>query len=169
MLGLFHQIIHFKTMSKWECAECEFEHENGGDACEACDAPRPSASTTDEAASENPYNNFRVGLIVGCEDVSGSKLKTLRVDVGEAEPLDVVTNAPNAKEGLRIVIACVGAVVDGVKIKRTQIGGIPSNGVVCDSTMLGWTGGGAGTAATLPDSFAVGSAPPPQRPRGDTK
>lgn len=157
-------------MSKWECSDCEFENEGSSDACEACDAPRPSAPNGDEgAANDNPFNNFRVGLIVGCEDVAGTKLKTLRVDVGEGEPLDVVTNAPNAKEGLRVVIACAGAVVDGIKIKRTQVSGIPSNGVVCDSTMLGWTGGGAGTAATLPDSFAVGSAPPPQRPRGDGK
>ncbi len=29
------------------------------------------------------------------------------------------------------------------------------------------TGGAAGTAALLPDSFEVGGAPPPTRPRGD--
>lgn len=155
-------------MSKpWQCGECEFENENGGDTCEACDAPRPSAG--EETTSDDPFLNFRVGLIVSCEDAPGTKLKKLKVDVGQAEPLDIVTNAPNAKEGLRIVVACAGAVIDGVKIKRTQISGMPSNGVVCDSTMLGWTGGGAGTAATLPESFDVGAVPPAQRPRGDGK
>lgn len=152
---------------QWTCAECEFDNENGGDSCEACEAARPASESSN--AEPEPYENFRVGLIVECEDVSGAKLKKLQVDVGDAAPLDVVTNAPNAKVGLRIVVACVGAVVDGVKIKRTQISGVPSNGVVCDSTMLGWTGGGAGTAATLPESCAVGSKPPAQRPRGDAK
>lgn len=164
-----HFISQLDHQMAWTCAECEFENEEGTQACEACEAERPSSEPQQTSGEEDPFENFRVGVIVECEDVSGTKLKKIRVDVGDKEPLDVVTNAPNAKEGLRIVVACTGALVDGVKIKRTQINGLPSNGVVCDSVMLGWTGGGAGTAVTVPESFAVGSKPPAQRPRGDKK
>lgn len=153
---------------EWTCSECEYVNESG-DTCEACDAPRADAKGAANDDEQQPFEGYKVGLIVGCEEVTGTKLKKIQVDVGASEPIDVVTNAPNVKEGIRIVVACAGATVDGVKIKRTQISGIPSNGVVCDSVMLGWTGGGAGTAVTLPESFAVGTAPPPQRPRGDVK
>lgn len=156
----------------WLCPECEFENEDNVASCEACECARPEEVASSDAADADPFSNFKVGAILSCEEVAGTKLKKLRVDVsggGEDEAIDVVTNAPNVKEGIRVVIACAGAVVDGVKIKRTQVSGIPSNGVVCDSVMLGWTGGGAGTAALIPDQFEIGSKPPAQRPRGDAK
>ena len=52
------------------------------------------------------------GLIVAAEPVPGKdKLSAIEVDIGEDEPVKIVTNAPNAKEGNRIVVATVGAVV----------------------------------------------------------
>ena len=40
-----------------------------------------------------------------------------------------------------------------------------SDGMFCDSRMLGWSGGGSGVAAQLPDSYDIGSAPPSSKPR----
>ena len=60
--------------------------------------------------------------------------------------------------------------VDGEPVKKATVGGVPSEGMLCDAPMLGWKGGGADCAALLPDdahSFAPGDAPPPERPRLD--
>jgi len=35
-----------------------------------------------------------------------------------------------------------------------------SEGMLCDSNMLGWSGGAAGIAAQIPESVEIGSAPP---------
>lgn len=52
-------------------------------------------------------------------------------------------------------------------IKKTAVGGRQSEGMLCDSSMLGWAGGGSGTAAVVPPSFEPGARPPPSRPRLD--
>ena len=54
-----------------------------------------------------------------------------------------------------------------VEVKKANVGGVPSEGMLCDAPMLGWVGGGAGAAALLPETFAIGSAPPDKKPRGD--
>ena len=111
----------------WNCPECDYENDGADQTCSACDAARPEASSAAEP-SDDPYANLVVGKVLECEDAAGGKLKKLSVDVGAAEPLQVVTNATNVKEGVRVVVACVGAVVGGITIKRTQVQGIPSNG-----------------------------------------
>lgn len=52
------------------------------------------------------------------------------------------------------------------QVKKTSVGGVISEGMLCDSYMLGWKGGGKGMAAILPDSFEIGSTPPESKPRG---
>ena len=52
---------------------------------------------------------FVVGKVVECGPVPGKdKLKKLLVDVGATEPLCIVTNAPNIRDGTRTVVALVG-------------------------------------------------------------
>ena len=159
----------------WECPECCNENEATNATCQACDEPSPAG---DAAASEEDsrYNGYKVGLITALEELSatagGKKLKKVTVDIGGTE-LVIVTNAPNVKEGMKTVVATPGATVEAdgesVKIKPTSVGGVISHGMLCDSGMLGWTGGGAGNAVVIPDSFAVGATPPESRPRGDMK
>ena len=49
-----------------------------------------------------------------------------------------------------MVVATVGAELkDGDKVKRAPVGGVMSEGMLCDGPMLGWAGGGAGTAVPL--------------------
>ena len=65
-----------------------------------------------------------------------------------------------------MVVATVGAELkDGEKVKRAPVGGVMSEGMLCDGPMLGWAGGGAGTAVLLPDTFKPGDKPPGSRPR----
>mmetsp|Transcript_19414 Transcript_19414/g.23215 ORF Transcript_19414/g.23215 Transcript_19414/m.23215 type:complete len:182 (-) Transcript_19414:225-770(-) len=121
------------------------------------------------------YEGYKVGKVLSVEPVAGKdKLKALTVDIGASDPVPVVTNAPNVNEGSYVVIATVGATVkDGsgeeIVIKKANVGGAPSEGMVCDCPMLGWSGGGSGTAALVPPSFAPGDTPPSSRPRMDGK
>lgn len=118
------------------------------------------------------YEGYKVGVIEELEDIAGkNKLRLCTIDIGAEEPIKVVTNAPNVRKASRVVVATVGATVkidgESVVVKKTVVGGKPSSGMLCDSGMLGWSGGAAKTAAIVPESFAVGSAPPSERPRMD--
>lgn len=45
-------------------------------------------------------SGYLAGLVLECEDVPRKdKLKELKVDVGKEEPLTIVTNASNVKQG----------------------------------------------------------------------
>ena len=67
-----------------------------------------------------------------------------------------------------MVVATVGSELwDGEKVKKTSVGGVSSTGVLCDGLMLGWSGGGAGTAVLLPDAFNPGDPCRRSRPRLD--
>jgi hypothetical protein len=70
------------------------------------------------------------------------------------------------------VVAPVGSTVldttgEEILIQKTSVGGTMSEGMFCDSRMLGWVGGADGIAAQIPESFPIGSAPPETKPRSD--
>ncbi|CAM9767911.1 unnamed protein product, partial [Chrysoparadoxa australica] len=89
----------------------------------------------------------------------------IEVDVGAEEPISIATNA-RCGVGERVVVALVGATLkDGTQVKKTQVGGVLSEGMLCDSPMLGWTGGAVGIAALVSEDFPPGSTPPSSRPR----
>jgi len=115
---------------------------------------------------------FVVCHVTKCEDIVGkSNLKRVEVDIGAAEPLVVVTNAPNVRLDTHTAVATVGTEVESggevVVIKKQAVGGVMSEGMLADSTMLGWAGGAAGICVQLPLSFAVGSEAPRSKPRLD--
>lgn len=69
----------------------------------------------------------------------------------------------------RLVVAPIGSTVindqgEEITITKTAVGGIPSEGMFCDSKMLGWGSGSEGVAAQVPSDFAVGDAPPKSKP-----
>mmetsp|Transcript_33206 Transcript_33206/g.49192 ORF Transcript_33206/g.49192 Transcript_33206/m.49192 type:complete len:176 (-) Transcript_33206:109-636(-) len=117
-------------------------------------------------------SSYKVCSVLNIEDCGKSKGKTLRackVDVGNGEELTVVTAAPNVRGGSRVVVAPVGSMVldeegEEMEIKKTAVGGVMSEGMFCDSRMLGWSGGGVGIAAQVPDSCPLGSVPPKTKP-----
>ena len=61
----------------------------------------------------------------------------------------------------------MGSEVGGETVTRRAVGGIMSEGMLCDSPMLGWSGGAAGVAVLIPATFNPGDSPPSSRPRGD--
>ena len=50
-------------------------------------------------------------------------------------------------------------------MKKATVGNVVSEGMLCDSAMIGWPGGAKGVAVQLPDTFELGSAPPSSKPR----
>mmetsp|Transcript_29849 Transcript_29849/g.95273 ORF Transcript_29849/g.95273 Transcript_29849/m.95273 type:complete len:187 (-) Transcript_29849:81-641(-) len=111
---------------------------------------------------------FVVGIVQAVSPVAGKdKLQALEVDIGSGgDPLTIVTNASNVRVDSRVVVATVGCELrDGTTVKKAAVGGVSSEGMLCDAPMLGWVGGGAGAAALVPETFSAGDAPPAERPR----
>ncbi|HKW14544.1 MAG TPA: phenylalanine--tRNA ligase subunit beta [Candidatus Krumholzibacteria bacterium] len=66
------------------------------------------------------------------------KLRVCRVDVGSGEPLEIVCGAPNVAAGQKVPVALIGAKLPGdVKIRKSKIRGVTSNGMICSSRELG--------------------------------
>lgn len=121
-------------------------------------------------------SQYKVGLIQSVNEAAskgagGKALRVCTVDVGEdSGVITVVTSAPNVRDGSRVAVAPAGSTVmteagEELTVKRTSVGGIMSEGMLCDSRMLGWSGGASGIAVQIPESFPLGSSPPPTKPR----
>ncbi|KKE77678.1 DUF4479 domain-containing protein [Oceanobacillus caeni] len=82
---------------------------------------------------------FVVGYVISKEQhENADKLSVCQVDVGEAEPLQIVCGAPNIDKGQKVVVAKVGATMpSGLKIKPTELRGVASNGMICSQKELG--------------------------------
>jgi phenylalanyl-tRNA synthetase beta chain len=65
------------------------------------------------------------------------RLQVCRVDVGQAESLQIVCGAPNARPGLTVPCAMVGAALPGFNIKQAKVRGIESFGMLCSAKELG--------------------------------
>lgn len=69
---------------------------------------------------------------------NADRLNLCRVDAGCAEPLQIVCGAQNVRAGMGVVVAAPGASLPGgVKIKRSKIRGVVSEGMICSEAELG--------------------------------
>ena len=67
---------------------------------------------------------------------NADKLSVCQVDVG-SEQLQIVCGAANVDKGQKVVVAKVGATMpSGLKIKPTELRGVPSNGMICSKKEL---------------------------------
>ena len=118
-------------------------------------------------------SKYKVGVVLSIDELpkkGGKPLRSCKVALAGNETICVVTSAANVRDNSRIVVAPVGSSVlddsgEEMEIKKTSVGGVMSEGMFCDSHMLGWKGGAQGVAATVPESFALGSQPPDEKPR----
>ena len=85
------------------------------------------------------FNGVVIGEVVECaQHPDADKLRVTKVNVGEAELLDIVCGAPNCRQGLRVAVAAVGAVLPGdFVIKKAKLRGMPSHGMLCSFSELG--------------------------------
>lgn len=69
---------------------------------------------------------------------NADKLVVCQVDVGQGEPLQIVTGATNVGEGHIIPVALEGAkLAKGLQIKRSKLRGVESRGMLCSGQELG--------------------------------
>ena len=91
-----------------------------------------------------PFTGVVVGLVLSAEQhPDADRLRVCQVNVGQAQPLQIVCGAPNARPGIRVPCATVGAVLppsaDGqpFKIKLGKLRGVESQGMLCSAKELG--------------------------------
>ena len=72
-------------------------------------------------------------VLTAAKHPDADKLQVLSVSTGEGEPLQVVCGAPNARAGMKGVLGLPGAEVpaNGMKLKKSAIRGVESNGMMC--------------------------------------
>ena len=82
--------------------------------------------------------NVVVGKILKLEKhPDADKLQICQIDVGESEPVQIVTGADNVFEGAYVPAALVGADLPcGMHIKKGKLRGVPSNGMLCSGEEL---------------------------------
>ena len=78
-----------------------------------------------------------IGEIVECKEHPDSDhLHLCKVNIG-SEVLDIVCGAPNARKGIKVIVALDGAVLPDKTIKKGIIRGQESNGMLCSIAELG--------------------------------
>ncbi|MEM7251787.1 MAG: phenylalanine--tRNA ligase subunit beta [Pseudomonadota bacterium] len=112
------------------------------------DGVEPAAGTLDKVV---------IAEIVSCEQhPDADKLSLCQVNVGDGELRQIVCGAPNARAGLRSALAEVGAKLPGgMKIRKSKIRGVESQGMLCSPRELGLGEGHEGIIE-LPDDVALG-------------
>ncbi len=84
------------------------------------------------------------------------KLSVCRVDVGDGQPLQIVCGASNVAAGQKVAVATAGTSLPGdLRIKRSKIRGVESQGMICSERELG-LGEEAQGIWVLPAEAAVG-------------
>ena len=99
---------------------------------EIAEAMTKAGSEYDSAEKLINATNLIIGEIKECEPHPDSDhLHLCKVDIGN-EILDIVCGAPNARKGIKVIVAQVGAELPGdFKIKKGMIRGQESNGMLC--------------------------------------
>ena len=68
------------------------------------------------------------------------KLVVVKADIGQSEPIQIVTGATNLFIGAYVPAALDGATLaEGLKIKKSKLRGVESNGMFCSVEELGYT------------------------------
>ena len=83
--------------------------------------------------------NLVIGQIEECVNHPDSDhLHILQVNMGDKYGVNqIVCGAPNARKGLKVIVARVGAILPKLEIKKGVIRGVESNGMCCSLNELG--------------------------------
>ncbi|MGR6872790.1 YtpR family tRNA-binding protein, partial [Pseudomonas sp. HK3] len=88
------------------------------------------------------FSGIVVAQVVKCEQhPDADKLRLCQVTDG-ADTFQIVCGAPNVREGLKVPMAKIGAVLPtpdgkGFKIKKAKLRGVESHGMLCAEAELG--------------------------------
>ena len=115
------------------------------------------------------FDGVVVGAVLTCEPHPDSDhMHVVTVDVGADEPVQIVCGAPNIVAGIKVPVACVGAVLPGdLKIKKSKLRGVVSCGMCCSQRELGMGSDHAGIWV-LPEDAPAGQPIAEYLGMGDT-
>lgn len=98
-----------------------------------------------EAEGVFPVASNFTGVVVGeilnaQQHPNADRLRVCEVTIGGSEVLSIVCGAANARAGIKVATAIVGAVLSPtVTIKKTKLRGAESQGMLCSASELGLT------------------------------
>lgn len=89
------------------------------------------------------FSGVLVGEVVECgPHPDADKLQVTKINLGpdfnDGELVDIVCGAKNCRQGIKVAVATVGAVLPGdFKIKKAKLRGVPSHGMLCSESEIG--------------------------------
>ena len=89
--------------------------------------------------SENIHGVI-VGFITSFEKhPNADKLKICEVDVGSSKNLQIICGANNVRQGIHVPVAVEGCILGAInlKIKKSKLRGVESEGMICSMSELG--------------------------------
>ncbi|MDE3072253.1 MAG: phenylalanine--tRNA ligase subunit beta [Pseudomonadota bacterium] len=111
-----------------------------------------------EVEELTPLGDGLAGVVVA-EIVEAGKhpeadrLQVCRVNAGPGEPLQIVCGAPNARVGIKVPLARVGAALPGgISITAAKLRGVESSGMLCSAKELGIDTDASGLLELPPDA-----------------
>ena len=84
-----------------------------------------------------------VGEVLTCKKhPNADRLKLTNIDLGKEGKFEIVCGAPNISKGQKVAVATVGSVIftnsgEKIKISKSKIRGVVSNGMVCAEDEIG--------------------------------
>ena len=99
----------------------------------------------DRYAVARAFSGVVVGEVISVEQhPDADKLRVTQVNIGAAEPLQIVCGAPNVTVGMKAPVATVGAILPsdngaGFEIKNGNLRGVDSNGMLCGASEIDLT------------------------------
>ncbi|MGA7439063.1 MAG: phenylalanine--tRNA ligase subunit beta, partial [Luteibacter sp.] len=97
-------------------------------------------------------------IVEATKHPEADRLQVCKVDAGQGELLQIVCGAPNARVGIRIPLATVGATLPGgIAIKAAKLRGVESFGMLCSAKELGIDADASGLLE-LPADAPVGKS-----------
>ncbi|WP_020168785.1 MULTISPECIES: phenylalanine--tRNA ligase subunit beta [Methylotenera] len=101
------------------------------------------------------FGNIVIGEIIeAIKHPDADRLQVCKVNVGK-EPLQIVCGASNARVGLKVPCALVGAELPSISIKQAKVRGVESFGMLCSAKELGLAAEANGLLE-LPDDATAG-------------
>ncbi|KEY90947.1 integration host factor subunit alpha [Candidatus Photodesmus blepharus] len=105
------------------------------------------------------FTRVKVGQIIECvQHPNADRLYLTKVDVDGKEDLDIICGASNCRQGIKVAVATIGAVLpDNVKIKKAKLRGQFSYGMLCSFIELGIDDYVGEDIIELPEHAPIGS------------
>ena len=84
------------------------------------------------------FTGVVIGEVLSVEQhPDADRLRVTTINIGSAEPLQIVCGAPNVRIGMKVPVATIGAVLPGdFKIKKGKLRGVESQGMLCGASEI---------------------------------